>query len=89
MARDLGVAEDELLDAMREALLPAPEIDLTAMTMSEMAAQYDIGRTTAQNRVRKAVEEGRLERVTVTRVNAIGVAIKVPAYRPVRDGDGS
>ena len=83
----LSVTEEEMNDALEAAWQALfPEVDEIydgpgALTVNDMMEQFDITKTTAQERARKAVREGRMAEVTIRNHNRdTGARVFITAY---------
>lgn len=76
----MNVTENELLDALREALLPTVGTD-DALTGPELQAKLGKSDDVVRRALRVAMAEGRCEVVKVTRVRLDGIPTRVPGYR--------
>jgi len=75
----ITVTEDDLLQALRDAL--AQPTDAQASTMTELAAAMGFGLEKVRHLLRAVQDEGRLEVVRLRRPNLIGTTSLVPGYR--------
>lgn len=88
------IHEDELLDALKEALqsptAPGQEQDSTgAKTSAELRAATGWGEKRLRRSLRALLQSDRLETTMIYRTNLIGVRAPTPAYRLRPEGPGT
>lgn len=83
MARELTVTEEEMRQALREALHLVEDDDPNSFTVRELAEMLEISEWTARQRVRDAIEAGTMERISLRRRRADGRLYTVPGVRLV------
>lgn len=75
--------EEELLDAIRQALDDEEEHGYHAQRMSDLIESLGAGRDKVRGAVKKLINAGEMECVMLSRRNITGALVKVPFYRLV------
>jgi DNA-binding IclR family transcriptional regulator len=75
------MTEQELLEALREAMESHPGDDAGAMTAAEITVQLGVSDKKCYKILRPLVTGGMVECISVPRHNLAGVVHPVPAYR--------
>ena len=81
--RELGATDDELRQALAEALGLVPNDEADVFTARELAELLGIGLWAARSRANAAVEAGTMERVQVRRETRDRRVVPVMGYRLV------
>jgi len=87
VARELDVTQEEMRQALREALHLVEDTDPNTHTVAELAELLDISEWTARKSVRDAIEAGTMERVPTRRRRSDGRLFTVPGVRLVVKDD--
>lgn len=89
MARELTITEEEMCQALREALNLVEDTDPDSFTVKELAETLGISEWKARKSVRDAVEIGTMERLPLRRRRSDGRLFTVPGVRLVTKDDGN
>ena len=87
MARELTVTDDELRQALREALGLVENDDPNRRSVKKWAEFLDISEWLARKTIREATEAGTMERKPIRQRCSDGRIITVPGYRLVTKDD--
>jgi transposase len=75
----MSVTQNDMLDALRQAMAPVPSGD--GLTGTELAEKLGCCTATCQKWVRKWIKDGTLELVPLQRVRVNGVRMTITGYR--------